>query len=351
MPLHELSPQTPDAISVDWLRSVLADVAGGAILESFEIDPVGEGLLNTVVRVGLHWTEGHSAPRTVIIKLPSALETNRAINQQFGYDQREVGTYRRLSAYIGARAPSCYYADVGTLGACIVLEDAADHRVADQLNGATESESEAVATAAAVVHAAAWGAVDLQTHDFLPGPLAPVVAGYGDLFDMTWPMFTEMIGDQINGAQASRAVGAMTRFDAVLASFAEAPATLVHGDLRLGNVLFAPDSERALLIDWQLAAWGRGAYDLAFYTAGSVEPTSIGVAERIVDVYHHQLCASGVENYSRDQAWSDFCSGHIMNLPNPVTALVAVQTTTKRAHDLLITNARRALQWLELIEP
>jgi aminoglycoside phosphotransferase (APT) family kinase protein len=350
MPSHDPSPQNPSEITVGWLQTVLHDVAGDATLKGFELEPVGEGLLTTVIRVTLRWDDDNAEPKTVIVKLPSALETNRGINQQFGYDRREVGTYRHLSAHMGSQAPRCHYAALGDLGACIVLQDLVDHRVADQLRGATEAENDAVATAAAAVHAASWNAIDLTTHDFLPGPLSPEVAGYGELFTMTWQIFTTMIGDHISKAQADRALGAMETFDEVLADFASTPNTLVHGDLRLDNVLFDTQARRAVLVDWQLAARGRGAYDLAFYTAGSVEPTSISVAEHTIDVYHDQLCANGVTGYSRSQAWVDFCAGHVMNLPNPVTALVAVQTTTSRAHDLLITNARRALRWLEILD-
>ncbi len=350
MPLHDPSPQRPDEITAGWLRTVLGDTTGDATFDGFDVEEVGDGLLTTVVRIGLHWDRDEVEPKSLIVKLPSLLETNRMINQQFGYDQREVGTYSHLSAHLGEWAPFCHHAEVGPLGACIVLDDARDHRVADQLRGATESDSDAIAIAAAAVHAAAWNAVDLKTHNFLPGPTSPVVAGYRDLFSMTWPIFTEMIGEHISGAQADRALAAMERFDVVLADFAQAPNTLLHGDLRLDNVLFSQHDGQALLIDWQLAAWGRGVYDLAFYTAGSVEPSSIAVAEHIIDVYHHHLCANGVADYSRHQAWADFRSGHIMNLPNPVTALVGVKTTTKRAHDLLIANARRALGWIEILE-
>lgn len=46
---------------------------------------------------------------------------------------------------------------------------------------------------------------------------------------------------------------------------AEAPATVAHGDFRLGNLLFAPDAPRAAaVLDWELATIGDPWADLAY---------------------------------------------------------------------------------------
>ncbi len=343
----ETSPEAPDDIDRAWLASLLAP---GASIETLRWEPVGDGLLNTVVRLHLEWNPPTAGPETVVAKLPSALETNRMINRQFTYDEREVGTYRSLASGIAGLTPRCHHASTTANGACLVLDDLRDHKAADQLAGATAAEADAVANAAAHLHARNWNSPALDEAEFLPRPSSPLIAGYEDLFEMMWEPFTAMIGDSVTPAQTERATDAMAGFGQVVTEFEERPMTLVHGDLRLENVMFHGVTGEATLIDWQLASRGRGAYDLAFFVAGSVEPHDIDRAHRLVERYHDTLVRAGVEGYDRDECWLDFCRGHILNLPNPVTALVAVQTTDERGAALLRVNAQRALRWLELLD-
>jgi aminoglycoside phosphotransferase (APT) family kinase protein len=169
------------------------------------------------------------------------------------------------------------------------------------------------------------------------------VAGYGRLFDLTWDTFRSMVAGLVPAEHLSIATRVMTRFANVCRAFAEAPRTLVHGDFRLDNLLFG-DEGAATAIDWQLAAWGRGPYDLAFFLAGSLE-TDVrrAIEDDVVDRYHAGLVARGVTDYALEQCRHDYRLGHVLNLPNPVTALVAVSGGNERGAALLRANARRAL--------
>lgn len=66
-----------------------------------------------------------------------------------------------------------------------------------------------------------------------------------------------------------------------------APARLVHGDLRMGNVMVAPDGLAAVL-DWELAHWGDPHEDLAYgcmtvWRFGHIDKPAFGVAD--LDAY------------------------------------------------------------------
>jgi aminoglycoside/choline kinase family phosphotransferase len=286
-----------------------------------------------------------------VVKSPGTDAGNRNIAFRFGYYAREAGTYRWLLPRDGVRAPRCFAVVDGGDGPVLVLEDLGHLRPGDQLRGATIAEAEAAADLAGALHAAFWNDPTLAACAWLPGPDDEVVAGYGRLFELTWDAFRVRAGDFIPTAHLDAAERAVARFDAVCRAFALAPRTLVHGDFRLDNLLFDEDGA-ATAIDWQLAAWGRGAYDLALFAAGSMDPeVRRAIEDALVERYHRALVAHGVEGYTLADCRRDYRFGHVLNLPNPVTALVAVDGGTERGRRMLMANARRALAAVADHEP
>ncbi|MDP2058062.1 MAG: MipA/OmpV family protein, partial [Thiobacillus sp.] len=56
---------------------------------------------------------------------------------------------------------------------------------------------------------------------------------------------------------------------------------LVHGDLRIDNILFAPDGNACWLVDWQTLGRGSGAADLAYLVGTSIaDPLERAAADR-----------------------------------------------------------------------
>ena len=339
----------PDA---GWLGDILARNgwidAGVAELSVTELG-VGVGLLGSVRRVRLRYERPVAAaglrnPASVVVKLPSDNPANRAIAEHFGYHARELGVYRHLLPRPGVATPTCYATDETADGLpVLVLEDLGQHRHGDQVAGASEAEALAAAALLGSIHAAFWDDPRLRRQRWLPGPTDPVVAGYGELFAMTWPTFLQRHADGIDSQHLATAAVAIDRFSEVCSRFAHGVVTLVHGDYRLDNLLFSPSGD-AIALDWQLAAWGRGPYDLAFFAAGSIETELRRRIEvLLVDTYHDALAAGGVGGYRRSDCWDDYRFGLVMNLPNPVTAAVAVDPGNHRGASLLAANASRAL--------
>jgi len=74
-----------------------------------------------------------------------------------------------------------------------------------------------------------------------------------------------------------------------------------------------------VVVDWQLAMWGLGAYDVARLVGGSIPPAERGGHhEEIVECWHQELLAGGVTDYSREEAWHDYRLSAIMATLNPV---------------------------------
>lgn len=317
-----------------WLTEAL-----GETVEVVRSSPVavGVGLLASVHRVEL--LDG----RCLYVKLPSSDPRTRSIAQHFGYYAREAGTYRWLLANTDLRTPRCRAVVDSDRGPIVILDELADHHAADQLVGADPSQALAATDLLGDLHARFWNAPVLAACPWLPGPSDAAITMYEHLFATTWPSFCTLMADVVPAKHLRAAEQVIDAFSRVCASFAHAPRTLVHGDFRLDNLMFAPDGSAGVL-DWQLAAWGRGAYDLAFFASGSIRDDLVAELEpQLVGRYHARLLARGVEHYDLDACWHDYLGGLVLNLPNPVTALVAVPPGNERGARLLSENARRAL--------
>ncbi len=317
-----------------WLSRALGEAVE---VRHAEAVGAGVGLLASATRLELR--DG----RRLFVKEPSNDARTRAIAQQFGYYAREAGTYRDLLPGAGLATPRCHAIVDTDDGPVLVLNELVDHQPADQLTGATTAQTLAAADFLGDLHARFWNAPALAACSWLPGPTDAVVTMYEQLFTMVWDDFCTIAADIVPPAHLRAAEQAVGRFADVCVEFARSPRTLLHGDFRLDNLMFAADGTVAA-IDWQLAAWGRGTYDLAFFASGSIDDVSLADIElQMIARYHARLVENGVEQYDLAACRRDYLGALVMNLPNPVTALVAVPPGNERGAQLLLENARRAL--------
>ncbi|MDG2025798.1 MAG: hypothetical protein P8J50_01685 [Acidimicrobiales bacterium] len=320
---------------------VAAGEAQGRIVDS-QVSALSEsaGFLGTLAVMDLEW-DG-SGPARVVAKLPTTIPANQEIVDRFGYDRREIGVYRDLRPWERAPAPRAlaHHWDEATGRGWLLLE-ALGHAAGDGLAGATEEQARAVVATLAQLHAAYWNDPRLDELAWLPESTDPVVAGYGTIFDMVWDLCVAKL-DGVDDALGAAAAAGRNWFDVAVDEFSRGDRTLVHGDARVDNFLFGPP-HGAVALDFQLTALGRGAYDLAFFCAGSLEPELRRRLEpELLADYRSALGAAGID-VPMDELWRDYRLGHMLNLPNPVSALAVVEPTDERGAAFLRRNAERGL--------
>jgi hypothetical protein len=304
----------------------------------------GFGLLGTLARVGLTWPSGTNGPATVVAKLPTTNPENEWIVNHFSYDRREAGVYRDLRPWERAPTPVCLaqeWDDDAERG-WLLLNDLGAMAGGDQLAGATDDEAFAMIEALASWHAAWWNDDSLADLEWLPDVSHPTVSGYGHIFDQTWEACVTKLRGALPDSILRAAEVGRAEFDGALDEFASAPRTVVHGDARLDNALFGADG--AILLDFQLATHSRGAYDLAFFCAGSMATDDRRRLEpELLDRYLDHLRAHDIGDYTASDLARDYRLGHIVNLPNPVSALAVVNPGTERGARFLHRNAVRGI--------
>lgn len=306
----------------------------------FELDDTplqrlgGPGLMGRVIRAST--ADGLK----VAAKLPSDDDQNDAVAKAFGYYRREAVFYRELADLLSGLVPSCVgVVDNPDGSASVVLEDRSDLHTADQLEGAAPEQARQAVELLALIHSRTWGHPRLVATE-LPNPLDEQVAGFGPLFALTWPGFVTAFADLIDAEIERKAHALMDGYDDACRQLAAPPTCLVHGDFRLDNLLFAED--RAMVVDWQLASIGAGAYDLCRFLCGSLQPPAHDhLAPQLIDLYWDRLVAGGVTDYPRDRLAADLRAAFVTYLPIPVTVAVGVASVDDRAVRLKRVLAER----------
>ena len=93
---------------------------------------------------------------------------------------------------------------------------------------------------------------------------------------------------------------------ALLGQLDEAPNTLLHGDYRADNLLFAEDGA-PILLDFQLTGTGSPAYDLAYFITQSLDgDVATEHDTRLVERWKDVVMSGGVDACDLTDLWDDY---------------------------------------------
>jgi aminoglycoside phosphotransferase (APT) family kinase protein len=317
-------PVGPEELTPAWLTGVLrgGGVVRQATVVSASWERIGEdrGFTGVLARVHLRYEgagAGEDAPPSLVAKFPlasreapsayrDAQERDAAARRQH-YERcaREVRFYREVAPLVPVPAPRAYYAaaDEATGRVVLLLEDLRAARPGDVLEGCSAAESALVVEAIAPFHARAWAGSDLDALAWPPRWGGDPRARQERYNRQVGP-FLRRFGPQVPAPVRDLLDGLRSGYAPVLAALAQAPATLIHADLHLDNLLFNPPSRvpPVVVLDWQGIARGAGAVDLALFLFGSLAVEERRAAERaLLERYHARLVEHGVMGYTLDQ--------------------------------------------------
>ena len=331
-------PAAPDEVTPAWLTTVLRDAG---LLRETEVasiawEPIGEeqGFTGVVARFHVRYaseTPRATAPPALVAKFPTAPRPTpsgyataqardaAAARSHYARCAREVAFYRTIAPIGPALAPRLYYgaADDATGRVVLLLEDLSGARAGDVLRGCSPAEAALVLDAVAPFHAHWWGRADLPWLPRWAGDYHARQERYARQVDP----FLERYGAHLPATVRAAVHGLRRGYAGVLAALDRAPATVIHADLHLDNVLFAPpDTDPpAVVLDWQGVAWGAAAIDVAFFLVGSLAPDDRRSAEDdLLRRYLARLAAHGVAGYPMARMRDDLCLALLWHLAGTV---------------------------------
>ena len=177
-------------------------------------------------------------------------------------DGAELRFYRELAPHTPIRLPVFYTGDVDHEAgrAWILLEALEDFRQGDDLVPESFDSVLRLIETLARAQATWWGRLDAATWM----PPAPRVKRDANYLSSRRAEYLDRFGPLPHATTAQRLFDAIPRIVPKADAFLDgAPATLLHLDLSMDNVLFLAHDETPVVIDWARCGRGAGVHDLA----------------------------------------------------------------------------------------
>lgn len=307
-------PTGMEEVTPEWLTRALRDtgVIYKASVSSLEIELiVGRGVTGQVARVVPRYDISEKgAPGSMIVKLPSADDTFRAVVDRMGLYEREIRFYEELAGQIELRTPQRYYSAMDTRAGeyVLLIEDMAPARAGDNVAGCSIEDAELAIRNLAELHAAWWEHPRLDGLDWLPEfYVEPEQAQ--SRFEEAWGPFLTRFRNMLPALVAEVGERLRSNISYLVNSVTAAPRTLVHGDFRLDNLFFSTDKDGAALatVDWQVVSKSKGVFDVAYFLSWSLQPLERKVREMdLLKYYHSLLLELGVKGYDFNQCLKEY---------------------------------------------
>jgi len=343
----------PEEIDAPWLNRQLdqAGVARGATITSLDFAGyVGTGQISRNGRFRLTWSDPVGRPATVIAKLPSADPSARAWAFGTGLYANEHIFYQEIASTVRVQTPQCWFTHYdGAAQRCVlVMEDMARSTPGDQFGECSLDQVALVLDQAVALHAPRWG------DPALAGLLLPP-AGYdpGEVIPRFYAAAIEPCLQRLGHGLSQEVVGLIEQFGATMGRWSlgtDTPRTIIHGDFRPDNFLFAtdPDSPSLAVVDWQTVGKGCGPTDVAYFIGGAFGPELRRQVERdLVEGYRQQLNAAGVA-YSTEDCWRDFRWGTLHGVVVAMLATMMAAQTERGDRLFTLMLSRHAQHALDL---
>lgn len=337
-------PRGIDAVTPEWLSRAMGAAVTGLRVEQIAQD---SGFSSLLYR--LHLT-GEGLPETVIAKLPAQSEARGAMELLGGY-RRELAFYRDVAGRAPMGTPRVYTARMvdGRADFVLLLEDLQHWENADHLAGLSMDRARVCIDALAGLHAWSTDPANAPALECFPSIDTPIAR------DLLVPAFGP--GWHIYLAKSSMAVpAAVAAFAERFAEYAAEAlqalterSMLLHGDFRADNLFF--DSDRLKVVDFQFAALGAGAADIAYLVSQGL-PSEVrrGHDEVLVRDYLDRLAGHGVGDYSFDEAWRHYRYAVAYLMVLPVITLIGWDTMPERSRALCVTLTDRAVATIAEID-
>ena len=306
---------------------VLAD---GATVAEVQVSPVGTGQMADSLRVALTY-EGTAGPASVIAKLASTDERSRTTGRLLRAYEVEVGFYNEVAAIVHIRTPRCHLAaiDLDTHDFVLLLEDLAPATQGDQIEGCDADLAARVLDQAAALHAPRWNDPALRHLSWLDRTTPAAAAATSAIVASLYPGFVERFGPGL----APEVLDGLERGMARIGDWwrgVPGAATVLHGDLRLDNLLLGEGSDDIWTVDWQTVVVGNGVADAAYFVGGNLLPEVRRAHEDdLVRHYHQALVDRGVADLTWDECWARYRHGTWHGVYLCVAAAMLVEQTER----------------------
>ncbi|MEX5636101.1 phosphotransferase [Parafrankia sp. FMc2] len=346
----------PGEVTPEWMTDALRRGGTDAEVVGLRHQPVGGGQLSSSHRFHLDVRPGGAdpAPASVVLKLAAGSPEGRGRIAP-GY-RSEVGYYTRFAPGARIRVPRCWSAAITADGRTftLVLEDAHPALPGLQVDGCGVPEAEAALRNLAGLHGPFWNTDGLADGaDWLRRTDEAGFGFLGEVLAAATVPFLDRFRDRLSPSDADtlrRTVDHFARWSRQVCT----RHTLIHGDYRLDNLLFA-GSHEVTAVDWQSLEIGFAGRDVAYFLSTALPPAVRRAQEKsLVGTYHERLVRMGVDDYPLEDCFRDYRLGTpqapLLTVLGCVYATNEPSESSDRMFLSMITNACAAIRDLGTLE-
>ena len=306
-------PADASAIDAAWLTRALrsSGVLTDGAVASVQVEPLGgsQGFAGQLRRLRATYDDkAHGAPPSFIVKLHSPNAVTRELIRRIGAAAREIRFYRELADRAGVPTATLHFAAHEGERYVLLLEDLAPARAGDPSVGCSAGQIHATVACVAGMHAAWWNSPALTSLDWIP-VFDELTATRHAICREAWPEFVERYRGRLPDLCRRVGPALIDGLDTVRRALAQAPPTLLHGDFRPDNVMFAAGGTGppAALVDWQVMLRGPGPMDVAYFLLSSTDRGTRRALEMdVLRAYRQALTRGGVTGYTAARCTTDY---------------------------------------------
>ena len=347
--------RTPEDVDAPFLTGVLRScglLPGDTRVVTSTRTPVGTGQMADTVRFTLGYGPERpaGAPTSVVGKFASQDPQSLATGLVMRAYEVEVRFYTEVAPRVASRVPGLLYAALDPVDAwfTLLLEDMEGAVQGDEIDGCDADVAGAAVGQMAGLHGPCWEDPDLGARHWIDRSSPEANAFTASVVTGVFPGFLQRYGDRLEDEHVRLLEEFVERIGGWM-SRPRGPRTVVHADFRLDNLLFTPDRPDPVVVDFQTVNWGAGAYDLAYFVGGCLEPEVRRMcADDLLARYHGELERHGVRGYTLEDLRADFrreCFGGVLMA---IGASMLVRQTERGDRMFLTSVSRHAQQALDL---
>ena len=338
-----------DQLTAHWLTDVLRTDAGlaAATVTDVRVEQIAKDSGFSSLLYRLHLTADDDAPATLIAKLPARSDARGAMELLGGY-RRELAFYQNVAGRAPIATPRVYAARMAedSVDFVLLLEDLQAWDNTDHLAGLSMNRARLCIAQLAGLHAWSSDLANAPALESFPSIDTPIAR---DLllpaFAPGWQIYCDNCAGSVRSSVAHFAESFAERAVTALPALTERD-MLLHGDIRADNLFF--DGDRMKVVDFQFAARGCGAADIAYLVTQGLP--SEGHDDVLVREYLDHLAAQGVTGYGFDDAWRHYRFAAVYLMVLPVITLNGWDALPERSRQLCLTLTDRAVAAIDAID-
>ena len=297
-------PNSPEAITQDWLSHIVSTRYPNSIAESVEIVDAHSGTTGRV-QLRARWNAASDAPTALFGKLAPTDPVQRQMVAFTDMGRREARFYAEVATDVPVRVPKPIWSGWSSEDPneyFILLEDLSQTgcRFPTSAGDDAERSDEGMMDTLAKLHGKFWESPRFSRD--LVWIERPMRSSIG-------PQLVEQgvkqFGDRMPKAFHDLARLYIDHNEAVCDLLDVGPKTLTHGDSHLGNTFL--DGSEVGLLDWACTCRAPGIRDVSYYLCNSV-PTSVRqeCESMLLTRYLEKLNAAGGIAATFDDAWYQY---------------------------------------------